>query len=153
MICRVKMQNFKQQNMEFEESFGVIPLRKRESEWEVFVVLHRGGNHWGFPKGRRHGEETPQEAAKRELKEETGLDLDRVLHDQPITDEYQFRRRGKFVRKKVQYFLSEVSGTPILQPEEILEGRWGFLKNAFEVLSFKEGKNLCTKVMELLNVV
>ena len=51
-----------------EVSFGVIPLMKDNAAWQVFLILHKSGNHWGFPKGHASGNETPQETATRELK-------------------------------------------------------------------------------------
>ena len=35
-----------------------------------------GGDTWGVPGGARHGDETPEQAARRETAEETGLDTD-----------------------------------------------------------------------------
>ncbi|MFJ9953246.1 NUDIX domain-containing protein [Kitasatospora sp. NPDC091207] len=36
-------------------------------------------NHWSYPGGMREGEESPYETARRELREETGLDVEGLL--------------------------------------------------------------------------
>jgi hypothetical protein len=33
-----------------EYCFGIIPLKRQGTGWEVFLVEHNKG-HWGFPKG------------------------------------------------------------------------------------------------------
>jgi bis(5'-nucleosidyl)-tetraphosphatase len=136
-----------------DESFGIIPLKREGDAWHVFLILHKEGNHWGFPKGHRQGEESPLESATRELKEETGFDIVRVLGEAPIIESYQFRRRGQTILKKVHYFPALVSGVFIMQIEEIREGRWVTFEEALKQLTFKEGRSICTELMKQLNLL
>lgn len=61
---------------------GILPYRKREGDWEVFLV-HPGGpfwqnkdrHAWSVGKGEPEAGEGLFHAAKREFKEETGLDI------------------------------------------------------------------------------
>jgi bis(5'-nucleosidyl)-tetraphosphatase len=134
-----------------EESFGVVPLSEQKGEWKVFLILHKEGNHWGFPKGRKNPGETPIEAAAREVEEETGLKVVRFLKEIPFTETYKFRRRGTVISKSVHYFPALVSGEFIPQEEEIREGKWLSLKDAMNQLSFKEAKSVCKEVTNLLH--
>lgn len=136
-----------------DESFGIIPLTQEGRVWKVFLILHKEGNHWGFPKGHKNPEETPMQAATRELKEETGLDVMRIIGEAPLMEQYQFRRKGQTVLKKVHYFPAMVSGEFKLQIEEIREGRWFTFEEALKQLTFKEGKSICTELMKILKVV
>lgn len=136
-----------------DESFGIIPLTQEGNLWKVFLILLKEGNHWGFPKGHSHGCETPIEAATRELKEETGLDIVRVIGQSPIVEQYQFRRKGQMILKKVHYFPAMVSGEFIMQVEEIREGRWFTFEEAMKQLTFKEGRSICRDLMKILKVV
>lgn len=133
-----------------EESFGVIPLRKTKGEWHVFIILHKHGNHWSFPKGNPDKGETPKESAYRELLEETGLTVEKLLQEDPISESYAFVREGSQVQKRVTYFLGIVSGAILLQPEEILEGKWVSFEKAHEALTFVEAKRLCSTVQEMI---
>ena len=65
------------------ESAGILLFRRRDGRIEVFLV-HPGGpfwrnkdkGAWSIPKGEVQPGEDPLEAAKREVREETGLELD-----------------------------------------------------------------------------
>jgi len=137
--------------MRQEESFGIVPLMKQNGEWAVFLIQHRGGRYWGFPKGHAEPNETPLEAASRELKEETHLDLVRLLQNEPLQEQYWFQIEGKRVFKKVTYFIAEVSGTVVLQQSEINDGVWVPLSEAMDKLTHAEGKAILAEVLKLLS--
>ena len=54
-----------------QRSAGVVVVRTGPAGWR-FLLLRAWGN-WDFPKGQVEPGETPQEAAEREVAEETGL--------------------------------------------------------------------------------
>ncbi len=136
--------------MRYEESFGVVPLRKHDKNWEVFLIQHTKGLYWGFPKGHKEFEETPQQAAFRELKEETNLDCVRCLQDAPLKESYQFIAKGEKVSKSVWYFIAEVCGNVILQSKEIQNGAWFTFPDAKDRLTHMEGKTILSQVAHLL---
>lgn len=138
--------------MNLEESFGIVPLSQDQGAWKVFLILHKAGRHWGFPKGRSSPGETSLETAKRELQEETGLELVSLLRETPFTENYQFKRRGSLIAKRVSYFPAIVTGEAKLQPEEIREGRWFDLKTALQVLTFPEARAICQEIMKILHL-
>lgn len=133
-----------------DESFGMIPLVKRQGRWEVFLIQHRRGGYWGFPKGHKEPNETPFEAAARELKEETNLVCIRLLHQVPLEEKYSFHLEGKRVDKRVLYFIAEVEGEVCLQPEEINAGQWFALPEAMDRLTHAEGRVILTEVSQIL---
>lgn len=109
----------------------------------VFLVRHRNGGHWGFPKGRKEAGETDLEAAKRELSEETGLDLVKILCENPLIEN---RSDGKVVT----YFLAEVGAETTLQEAEVLDGKWVTLSELEGCITFEEGKKLAQEVIRRL---
>ncbi len=134
-----------------EESFGIIPLKHDQGVWKVLLILHRGGRHWAFPKGRGNPGELAEESACRELKEETGLDVQKFLQKDPLVEKYQFYRKRDVVVKTVQYFPALVEGELHLQPEEIRDAKWVSLKEAPDHLTFKEAKEMCRKLLGFLS--
>ena len=133
------------------ESFGVIPLiRDPSGQYRVLLILHSKGRHWGFPKGKANPHETPLESATRELKEETGLDIETILSSTPITEQYQFRHRGEHILKMVHYFPALVKGDLQLQVEEVREAAWLSLDLADQRLSFKEARHILKSCLLIL---
>jgi bis(5'-nucleosidyl)-tetraphosphatase len=137
--------------MKHEQSFGIIPLQKQAGEWHVLLVRLHSGGHWSFPKGHGEKGETPLQTAERELQEETALIVRRYLSDIPIHEHYQFSFKGNHINKTVTYFLAEVVGDVIPQPEEIAECQWMLLPAALQALTFPEAKKICQKAMDILS--
>ena len=133
-----------------EQSYGIIPLMHLNDRWHLFIILHKQGNHWGFPKGKANEGEDAKQSACRELLEETGLKVETLLQEEPFMEEYVFFRKGKKVTKRVHYFPSIVSGAFLLQPEEISEGKWLLIEEAKKQLTFQAARQMCEKVELLL---
>lgn len=132
--------------MREEHSYGIIPFKHVDTEWKVFLVKLRSGNHWGFPKGHAEGDEEPLEVACRELKEETGLAVTEFFRVAPFTEKYTLQRAGQDVHKTVVYYPAIVEGTPQIQVHEILEGKWVPFDEAIQTLTYREGRALFQKV-------
>lgn len=137
-------------NVRSETSYGIMPLRGKKGEWEIFLI-HMNAGHWSFPKGHPEENESGLEAAQRELFEETGLQVDHLLSKNSFEEQYFFKREGELIKKKVVYFLAEVSGKPNLQFEEIQAGKWVKGDEAGDLLTFTEDKRLLQQVFNFLN--
>lgn len=144
------MTNNKSGSLPEEYSYGIIPLSRKDGVWYMFLVRHRSGGHWGFPKGHSLEGESPKETALRELKEETGFRVKSFLSPTPFIEHYRLLRHGREVLKQVSYFLAEVDGELKLQNEELLEGNWFSLSDSLERLTFAEGKNIWHQVHDLI---
>lgn len=133
-----------------EQSFGIIPLQEIQSQWRVFLIQHRNGLHWGFPKGHREGEESGKDAAIRELLEETGLTVAQVLTEKPIEEKYQCVKHNEKIDKTVFYYPAVVQGVAELQYDEIAMGNWLALSEAKSLITFEESKRVLAQVEGLL---
>ena len=128
-------------------SFGIIPFRKLKGRWQVLLIQHLNGQHWGFPKGRAEKTETAQETAVRELKEETGLRVHQFLSKEPFTESYYDPANAKIVG----YFPAFVTGVLECQTDEIVQARWFDLDEAMEKISFPESQNVFKQARKHLN--
>lgn len=135
--------------MKKENSYGIIPLRIHDKHWQVLLVQHHIG-HWAFPKGHADPGETDRQAAERELREETGLTIQRFLSPEPLIESYFFIFEGQRISKTVQYFLALVQGCVVIQECEIQASQWLSLQEAYERITFKEGKRVCLQTLEFL---
>ena len=136
--------------MRYDHSNGIVPLKKEGDRWFVFIIRHRGG-HWTLPKGHPEGTETDLECAKRELFEETGLSLVKLLDEEHLIESYQFSSRGKPIHKTVHYFIASVDGVVRIQKEELQDGRWVELAKAHQYVTYAQMKILLSVVMEKVN--
>lgn len=136
--------------MQKETSYGIIPLQKKNNKWEVLLVQpHQGW--WGIPKGHADPGETEQEAAERELNEETGLHVAKYLRQEPILERYRFFLRKQFIDKTVIYFLAEVTGHVTLQAEELKSSQWLPLEQAIDLATYKETKRVLQLTSDFLS--
>lgn len=111
----------------------------------------KGETLWGFPKGLVEDGETPEEAAVREVKEETGLDAEISGPAEQIAYWYvqpasagQERSR---VHKTVHYFpMKRTGGDPTQHDSETLEVRVIPVAEAISLISFGTEKQLLAKV-------
>ena len=114
-------------------SCGVVLARKSTAGWVTLML--RAYHHWDFPKGIREAGEEPQQAAIREVREETGIDDlvfewgDRYFETGPYS-------RGKVAR----YFIATTGEEKVVMgpsPEtgepEHHEWRWVSFDEAYDL--------------------
>ena len=125
-----------------ETSSGGVVYRRTDGEARFLLIRDPYAN-WGLPKGHIEGGETPEEAALREVAEETGLRELNVIAQLPTIDWY-FRDRGTLIHKFCHFFLLEsVGGEPVPQHDEgITECVWRPLDDALETLSYANAREV-----------
>lgn len=123
-----------------ETSYGIVPLRKHGNEWQVLLIQHGSARYWGFPKGHAEADESPNEAAERELKEETNLEIHRLFSESPIQEHYHFQFKGTHIDKTVWYFVAEVKGKVKLQHAEVSDSKWIPLSDAPQHITYDTDK-------------
>jgi len=113
------------------------------------VVLLKKKAGWVLPKGTVEKGETIEEAAIREVREETGLQNIRILSEiGHIT--YKFLSRGKPVKKTVYFFLMETTDDALLPGEEFQDARWFSFENAEHIMAFENQKGIVRKALGAL---
>jgi bis(5'-nucleosidyl)-tetraphosphatase len=137
-----------------DESFGIIPLKLNHGSVEVLVVQHLDtyGGHWAFPKGHKNGGETNEEAALRELEEETGLRHIDLVQGAVFEETYYFIRGNSRIDKKVIYYLGWITqDEPLkLQEIEIQNALWVPMQLAGDKVTYAGAKQVLREVREFL---
>jgi len=126
-------------------SAGGVVVREEGGAVKVAMIATRGRSRWGLPKGAPTGEETTEQAALREVWEETGLQgeivalLDRI--------EYFFRANDKLIRKEVDFYLMRYAGGELRpQLSEVDDCEWVELGEAIGRASFESEKRILSMV-------
>lgn len=105
-------------------------------EGEILLISTREGKRWQLPKGHLERGETPEEAAVRETREETGV-TGRVVAPLPPV-EYWFNERGVRIHKRVDYYLlAFVTGNAAdYDRKEVSGAAWFSWQEGLERLTF-----------------
>src|SRR5574341_1392427 len=120
-------------------SAGGVAFRLHEGRVQFALVRPADRSLWVLPKGMVEPDEQPEEAALREVQEETGLAV------QPRGTlgeiEYWFAERagagGGRVHKRVHHFLFEAVGGSLEEhDEEMAEARWFEAAEGLRTLAF-----------------
>ncbi len=122
------------------EAAGGVVVRERAGATEVAIVHRPRYDDWSFPKGKLDPGESFEQAALREVREETGMTcrLGRELASAEYEDHHG---RPKVVR----YWLMEAVEAPGFEPnDEVDELRWVTPAEAERVLSYPRDRELAT---------
>jgi len=97
----------------------------------------KGDKVWTFPKGHLEPGETPEQAALREVAEETGWECE--ITSDLYKAEYSFMRGEMLVDKDVRWFLvKRVGGDGLPKtPDEVFDMKWLPLEEAEQELIYK----------------
>ena len=104
---------------------------------------------WSLPKGHIEAGETPEQAAIREVQEETGITSE-ITKSIGVID-FWFMAGGKRIHKTVHHFIfKEVSGELTPQITEVDEVSWFPLSEIVDRLAYPDEKKLIAKSGQIL---
>ena len=103
---------------------------------------------WSLPKGHIEEGETPEQAAIREVQEETGIESE-IARELGVID-FWFMAGGNRIHKTVHHYLfKEVGGSLAPQITEVDDVGWFPLGEIIELLAYPDEKKLIAKSGEL----
>ena len=123
-------------------SAGIILLR--ETPQGCRYLLLRAYNYWDFPKGEVETDESPFRAAKREVREETGLEQLSFPWQQAYyqTDVYGNNKVARYYLAKTDQAMVTPGISPELGRPEHHEYRWASYHQAEQLLNARVKKAL-----------
>ena len=107
---------------------------------------------WGLPKGHIENDETGEQAAYREVMEETGLN-EVTVGPELGTIDWHFRFRGKLIHKYCQFFLMATEdGRTCPEIEEgITECLWVPMEDALERVTYDNAREIIRAAVVMLD--
>lgn len=136
-------------------SAGGVAFRWNDSEPEIAIVSVKPKLRWQLPKGIVDPGESPEVTAVREVREEAGIETDRLGLIETIEYWYRSARNGKPVRyhKFVHFYLLEYRGGDVADHDhEVEEARWARFDEALNLLEFKNEREVVEKAREMIEV-
>lgn len=131
--------------MRREQSAGGVVVREAGGHIEMAVVTPRRGVV-SLPKGHPEAGESLEQAATREVREETGLVADPVQRLGEVR--YWYTLAGERVLKTVTFFLFEHrSGSLDDHDDEVESAAWVTLEVAVELLSYRGEREMAAKAL------
>ncbi len=131
-----------------ETSAGGVVVRL-DGERTLVLLIRDAHQAWGFPKGHVERDEGPEDAALREVREETGLANLEVIG--PLdTLQWTFRSRGAHVRKSCHFF---AMATPDVRTrpqrrEGIVSCRWVTIDEGVRLLTHESARDMLDAARE-----
>lgn len=125
--------------MKTEVSAGGVVVKKIKGKFHLLLIKDRHGD-WMFPKGWIESGETLDDAAIREIREESGQShLHEVATLSPV--HYSLRRGDVQVDKTIHFFLFEEVDDEALIPqveEGITQAQWFPLNETSEMIAYPD---------------
>ena len=126
--------------MNLEKSCGAVVFSKNK----VLIIEHNFG-HISFPKGHVEGNETEEETAIREVREETGIDIE-IVNNKRYSLRYSPKNN---VSKEVIYFVAKKIGGELKpQFEEIASCYFVDKDKAIDLITFDNDREMYLDILK-----
>ena len=117
--------------MKKEKSCGAIVFRIKNANFQ-FLVLKMQLGHFSFPKGHVENQETEEETALREIKEETNLE---VKLDTGFKETITYSPFEGIIKDVVFFVALYQKGKIVVQQKEVAQAFWLNEKETYQILS------------------
>jgi len=133
--------------MTFEKSCGAIII-KIEGAKIYTLLIQMWGGHWSFPKGHVENNETEIETAKREIKEETNLD---VVLDTRFREVSTYSPKINVIKDVVFFIGIAKCDNVINQASEVKDSKWVEITDALNLVTFENDRKILKSAIIYIN--
>lgn len=134
-------------------SYGGVVVRESDDGLEVALIRPSSADDkqvWALPKGGKEAGETPEDAAVREVHEETGMGAEVIGRIDGITYWFAWAPERVRYKKTVHFFLMQhTSGDPAPDAVEVAEVRFVPLETAHKIASYASEKKVLKTAAEI----
>lgn len=133
-------------------SAGGVVLRRQGLAWDVVLIARKQHTVWCLPKGHLEPGEQPEQAALREVREETGLTaeilqlLDSIAYWFSSTEEH-----ARFFKTVHFYLMRATGGSTDDHDTEVDEVRWVPVAEALTIMTYPSERKLVTQAQQILD--
>jgi tRNA nucleotidyltransferase (CCA-adding enzyme) len=135
--------------MLYKQAAGAIIVQKRLGLTQYLLLCNSRGE-WGFPKGGVEKGETLPETARREVREETGIEKLKFQKGFKEQIQYSYQQNNEKFWKTVDYFLAINENEKIKLSSEHDEYLWLPYQAALDKIVFLNQKEILKKVQRYL---
>jgi len=136
---------------EKQHSAGGVVFRKNKNKIEVAIIARNNKTVWCLPKGKIEKNESAEDTAKREVKEETGLEGELLTKINSIHYFYTSKEENKRFSKTVDFYLFKyVNGNTEDHDWEIDAVEWVEIDEAIKRLTYKSERETMEKAKKII---
>ncbi|MFW6437830.1 MAG: NUDIX domain-containing protein [Armatimonadota bacterium] len=129
-------------------SAGGVVIRRDRHGTRALVLHHRETDEWRLPKGKLKAGESAAEAAEREVREETGLDL-RAGRYLGVTHYFYLNPHGSGCISKFVYFFEMDAGEGRVELEHTFDdAEWLPPRSAIERLDWENERDMIRRAIK-----
>ena len=133
-----------------EVSAGGVVLRRNDGSFDALLIGRGNPRVWSLPKGHVEARETHENAALREVREETGCWAEIITKLSEISYWF-FLNRTKHKKSVHFYLMRYLSGDTANHDHEVDEAAWFEFKAAKKALKYVNEKRLLDLALEFLS--
>jgi 8-oxo-dGTP pyrophosphatase MutT (NUDIX family) len=131
-------------------SAGGVVLRQGEAGPEVLICGRNADGLWALPKGTPEPGETIEQTALREVREETGVEVEVTASIGDIRYWFSRPKEGvRFLKTVRHYLMRQIGGDPSLHDHEFDDVRWFPAQEALTLLTYRNESRILRQALEV----
>lgn len=132
-------------------SAGGVVLRRSDNEMQVLLCGRSSDHLWALPKGTPEAGESLEQAALREVQEETGVEVEILSEIGEIKYWFSRPQEGARFNKTVRHYLFKpIGGDTSLHDHEFDDVRWFSVQEALKLMTYQNESRILRQAIALV---